>query len=156
MVGTRITDQTSRALVAQQKLYFDRGGTCREEGKLSIHDPVLKFFPDLAPAQPSENLKGMRVKDLLTMATGHQDEPPVRDSSEWTKTFLNFPVPHKPGTHFKYNTPATYMQSAIVQKFTGQKVVDYLTLDCSNRWVSKNPSGTKALKECLSVAMACT
>jgi hypothetical protein len=39
---------------------------------------------------------------------------------------LNHPVPHEPGTHFLYNTPATYMVSAIVQKQTGQTVLDYL------------------------------
>ena len=33
---------------------------------------------------------------------------------------------HKPGTFFFYNTPASYMLSAIVQKVTGQAVVDYL------------------------------
>src|SRR6266576_6992458 len=32
-------------------------GLAIEEGKLSLDDPVLKFFPDLAPAEPSENLK---------------------------------------------------------------------------------------------------
>jgi hypothetical protein len=31
-----------------------------------------------------------------------------------------------PGTHFKYNTAATFMQSAIVQKVTGQSVLDFL------------------------------
>jgi len=35
-------------------------------------------------------------------------------------------VPHKPGTHFRYNTPATYMLSAIVQKATGSTVLEYL------------------------------
>ena len=35
-------------------------------------------------------------------------------------------MPFKPGTHFLYNTSATYMQSAIVQKATGQTVLDYL------------------------------
>ena len=35
-------------------------------------------------------------------------------------------MPYKPGTHFLYNTPATYMLSAIVQKATGQTVLDYL------------------------------
>jgi CubicO group peptidase (beta-lactamase class C family) len=39
---------------------------------------------------------------------------------------MNHPVPHKPGTHFRYNTPATFMQSAIVQKATGQNLVEYL------------------------------
>ena len=36
------------------------------------------------------------------------------------------PVPFKPGTHFLYNTSATYMLSAIVQKATGMTVLDYL------------------------------
>ncbi len=35
-------------------------------------------------------------------------------------------MPFKPGTHFLYNTSATYMLSAIVQKATGMTVLDYL------------------------------
>jgi CubicO group peptidase (beta-lactamase class C family) len=108
------------------------------EGKLSLDDPVLKFFPDDAPAEPSANLKAMRVRDLLCMSTGHQTEPrlnpflasptaePKQEGQTWVKTFLAHPVPHKPGTHFLYNTAATYMQSAIVQKVTGLTVLDYL------------------------------
>ncbi len=49
-------------------------GLAVAEGKLSVDDPVLKFFPDDAPANPSANLKAMRVRDLLTMNAGHQDE----------------------------------------------------------------------------------
>lgn len=102
-------------------------GLAVEDGKLSIDDPVLKFFPDDAPAEPSENLKAMRVRDLLTMSTGHESEPRFSEGETWVKAFLAHPVPHKPGTHFKYNTPATYMLSAIVQKVTGETVLDYLT-----------------------------
>jgi CubicO group peptidase (beta-lactamase class C family) len=102
-------------------------GLAIADGKLSLDDPVLKFFPDEAPAEPSGNLKAMRVRDLLCMSTGHQIEPRLQASKEsWVKTFLAQPVPHKPGTHFLYNTAATYMQSAIVQKVTGQTVLDYL------------------------------
>ena len=108
-------------------------GLAVAEGKLSVDDEVLKFFPDEAPAEPSANLRAMRVRDLLRMSTGHQTEPALfgqADSSmrsaTWVKRFLAHPVPFKPGTHFLYNTPATYMQSAIVQKVTGQTVLDYL------------------------------
>jgi len=96
------------------------------EGKLSIDDEVLKFFPDDAPPQPSANLKAMRVRDLLCMSTGHQDEPPTGPDVVSAKSFLAQPVPFKPGTHFKYNTAATFMLSAIVQKVTGMTVLDYL------------------------------
>jgi CubicO group peptidase (beta-lactamase class C family) len=101
-------------------------GMAVAEGKLSVDDDVLKFFPDDAPADPSSKLKAMRVRDLLRMATGHETEPSVRNQPNWAKTFLAHPVPHKPGTHFLYNTAATYMLSAIVQKATGETVLDYL------------------------------
>ena len=75
----------------------------------------------------------MRVSDLLRMSTGHQTEPPLgryansADASKtWAARFLAHPVPFKPGTHFLYNTAATYMLSAIVQKATGENTVDYL------------------------------
>ncbi|NQV28554.1 MAG: serine hydrolase, partial [Rhodopirellula sp.] len=97
------------------------------EGKLNIDDKVLSFFPEDAPAEPSENLKAMRVRDLLTMSTGHAAEPWWSGDDVWIQRFLAEPVVHKPGSTFRYNTPATYMQSAIVQKVTGQTVVDYLT-----------------------------
>ncbi len=101
-------------------------GLAIAEGKLSIDDEVLKFFPDDAPKQPSKNLQAMRVSDLLRMSTGHQAEPRREPGAVWTKTFLAQPVPFKPGTHFLYNTSGTYMLSAIVQKVTGMTVLDYL------------------------------
>ncbi len=102
-------------------------GLAIAEGKLSVDDEVLKFFPEDAPSDPSKNLKLMRVSDLLRMSTGQQAEAKLADKDQpWTKTFLAQDVPFKPGSHFLYNTPATYMLSAIVQKVTGQTVLDYL------------------------------
>jgi CubicO group peptidase (beta-lactamase class C family) len=101
-------------------------GIAIAEGKLSVDDEVLKFFPDDAPAEPDKNLKSMRVSDLLRMSTGHESEPKRTAEAPWTKTFLAQAVPHKPGTHFLYNTSATYMLSAIVQKATGMTLLDYL------------------------------
>jgi CubicO group peptidase (beta-lactamase class C family)/acetyl esterase/lipase len=101
-------------------------GLAIAEGKLCLDDEVLKFFPNDVPPEPSNNLKAMRVSDLLRMSTGQQTEPPRTSEEPWTRTFLAHPVPFKPGTHFLYNTSATYMQSAIVQKATGQTVLDFL------------------------------
>ncbi len=101
-------------------------GLAIAEGKLSLDDEVLKFFPDDAPASPGENLKSMRIRDLLCMSTGQTEESPTAPDKISPKAFLAQPVPFKPGTHFKYNTPATFMLSAIVQKVTGMTVLDYL------------------------------
>jgi len=106
-------------------------GLAVAEGKLSLDDTVLSFFPEDAPAEPSDHLEAMRVRDLLRMSSGHHREDIDRFSfgaSEvpLTRAFLAMPVPHKPGTHFHYNTPASHMLSAVVQKATGQTLLDYL------------------------------
>jgi CubicO group peptidase (beta-lactamase class C family) len=105
-------------------------GLAVADGKLTVDDPVLKFFPEEGPSEPSANLRAMRVRDLLTMSTGHHNEDitdfPFNSDDSVVKAFLAKPVAHKPGTFFVYNTPASYMLSAIVQKVTGQPVVDYL------------------------------
>ena len=43
----------------------------------------------------------MRVRDLLIMSTGHQDEPPTAPDLMSPKSFLAQAVPQLPGTHFK-------------------------------------------------------
>lgn len=98
------------------------------EKKLSVEDQVISFFPDDAPPNPSENLKALRVKHLLSMSVGHDKDPTgaTRGSDNWIRSFLDVPVVHEPGTKFVYNSLATYMLSAIVQKVTGQTVIEYL------------------------------
>jgi CubicO group peptidase (beta-lactamase class C family) len=96
------------------------------EGKLSLDDEVLTAFPDDAPAEPSSQLKAMRLRDLLRMNAGHQTDPPRPVDESWRKAFLAQPVEFKPGTRFLYSTSATYMASAMVQKATGEVLLDYL------------------------------
>ena len=104
-------------------------GLAIADGKMALTDKVIDFFPDKQPAIVSENLKTMTVRDLLTMSCGHDVEPSLRGGAgqDWVTAFLAHPVVHKPGTFYLYNSMGTYMLSAIVQKVTGQKVVDYLT-----------------------------
>ncbi len=97
-------------------------------GKLALTDKVIDFFPDKLPAEVSDNLKAMTVRDLLTMSCGHDEEPTGQRGQDvdWVQAFLAWPVVHEPGTFYLYNSLGTYMCSAIVQKVTGEKVVDYL------------------------------
>ncbi len=106
-------------------------GMAVSEGRLKIEDTVLSFFPEDRPVTVSENLRTMRVKDLLTMSTGHDKDstPSLRgnDDPNWVKSFLALPVEHVPGSFFVYNSGATFMLSAIIQKLTGKTVLEYLT-----------------------------
>ncbi len=101
-------------------------GLAVTEGKLSLDDPVLPMFTDQAPAEASDHLKAMRVRDLLSMSTGHHDEAPFRTEPHRVKAFLAHPVFHKPGTFFLYNTPASNTLGSIVQRVAGASVLDYL------------------------------
>jgi CubicO group peptidase (beta-lactamase class C family) len=105
-------------------------GLAVAEGYFSIDDPVLSFFPDETPDQVNEHLAAMQVRHLLSMSTGQADDTWAymdgRAKGGWIKGFFEVPVLHAPGTYFLYNTGATYMLSAIVQKTTGMKMVDYL------------------------------
>ena len=101
-------------------------GLAIAEGKLGLDDPVLKFFPSEAPADPSENLKAMRVRDLLSMSCGHDKELKIENNAPTAKAFLAQPVAFKPGTHFQYNTYGSYMLSVIVTKVTGQTSLEFL------------------------------
>lgn len=105
-------------------------GLAVAEGRLTVDDPVLKFFPDDAPAQPGANLQAMRVRHLLSMNTGHQEDTMQSvfgcREDNWARAFLALPVERAPGTWFVYNTGATYMLSAIITKLTGESVLDYL------------------------------
>jgi CubicO group peptidase (beta-lactamase class C family) len=111
-------------------------GLAIADGKLSLDDPVLSFFPEDAPTNAGTWLKAMRVRDLLIMSCGQNSNTVAQlgqgfrhsaQSGENTvRAFLAAPLECKPGTLFVYNTPGTYMLSAIVQKATGQTVSDYL------------------------------
>ena len=104
-------------------------GLAIADGKMALTDKIIDFFPDKLPAEVSDNLKAMTVRDLLTMTCGHDAEPSGFRSGEdtdWVQAFLAQPVVHEPGTFYLYNSLGTYVLSAIVQKVTGEKVVDYL------------------------------
>jgi CubicO group peptidase (beta-lactamase class C family) len=105
-------------------------GFAVHEGLLSVDDRVVSFFPEALPPTVSDNLAAMRVRDLLAMATGHELDTLdalFRDpDGDWARAFLARPVDRTPGTHFVYNSGATYMLSAIVQRRTGMRISEYL------------------------------
>ncbi len=105
-------------------------GLAVAEGRLTIEDRVVDFFPEDAPAEISPNLAAMQVRHLLAMAGGHADDVMAALFAEpegnWVRAFLAQPIQHAPGTHFAYDSGTSYMLSAIVQRLTGTTVLEYL------------------------------
>ncbi len=126
-------------------------GFAAEEGLLSLNDLILAHFPELLPENPAEHMKNMRIRDLLRMSTGHQNDPSPtvkgRKDGAWIKAFLESPVENKPGTHFLYNSAGSYVLGAIVQKVSGKTLEEYLRprlfepLGIEPPYWSKSPEG---------------
>jgi CubicO group peptidase (beta-lactamase class C family) len=102
-------------------------GFAVSEGRLKVSDKVISFFPDKLPSVVNENLAALEIKHLLSMSVGNEKEPMgIILGQDWVKDFLASPIENQPGSKFLYNSAATYMLSAIIQKVTGQKTIEYL------------------------------
>ncbi|MCL1900123.1 MAG: beta-lactamase family protein [Promicromonosporaceae bacterium] len=106
---------TARALFAAR----------REQGFLP------EMFVDVAAA--ATRLEALEVRHALSMNTGHTRDTTGRlrvameNGPSWTASILAEPAEHLPGTHFHYNSGASHLLSAVIQRHTGQSLRDYLT-----------------------------
>lgn len=128
---TPYTADTPHILFSLSKSFTSSAiGLAVAEGRLSVDDKVVSFFPEELPSEVSENLAAMRIRDLLAMSTGHDTDSTgalhAAEDGNWVRAFLAHPVVHKPGTHFVYNSGATYMLSAILQRVVGVTLLEYL------------------------------
>ena len=99
-------------------------GIAIEEGRLRTDSRVADFFPMTHP--DSTNYRQMTVRDLLTMASGIAPDWNFRNTeTQWTRFWLSKPI-GSPGRKFKYDSMCTYLLSVILQKVTGQRLIDYL------------------------------
>ena len=104
-------------------------GIAEAEGLLSIEDDVVQLFPDKTPADASEATRAMKVRHLLSMASGHAEDTRramARDGTDLVRGFLSIPPDKEPGTLFCYNQGCTYTLSALITRLTGERLLDYL------------------------------
>lgn len=100
-------------------------GIAYTEGIVRLDERLIDIFPDESPAEPSENLKLLTVRDVLCMGCGMDTMP--MDSEHWIRDFMHTPVNHRPGTTYMYNSTGSTLLGAIVRKKTGEGLHEYLT-----------------------------
>jgi CubicO group peptidase (beta-lactamase class C family) len=105
-------------------------GLANSEGLVTLDDRVVELLPHDLPAEIDDRLSALTVRHLLTMTTGHAaDTVNLADASHgdnWARIILAKPLEFTPGTHYVYNSGATHLLAAIVQRVTGQRLLDYL------------------------------
>ncbi len=112
------------ALMSHTKTYAGTAvGIAVTEGLVKLEDRLIDIFPDQAPAEPSENLKKLKVQDVLCMGAGMPRMP--RQELDWVKAFLANEIVYEPGTRFIYSTSCELL-AAIVRQVSGLGLMDYL------------------------------
>ena len=118
-----------------------------EDGKLDIDERVVDIFPEYVPADADANLREVRVRDLLTMNTGMKKDHSVAAESDWLKAFFRKTFAAKPGMAFKYDSDATYVLAAIVERRSGKKLMEFLKerlfdkIGIEKAWSTTSPQG---------------
>lgn len=102
-------------------------GLLIDDGKINLQDPVANYFPEYLPEKPHRYVSEVTVRDLLMMAT-HLEGTSYRYGDEhFVRSFFQDQRPkHKPGAVFHYDTSATTVLCAIVEKVAGQKICEYM------------------------------
>lgn len=97
------------------------------EGRLSLDDTVVSFFPNRAVHASDSGINKMTIRHLITMTSGsNADEVNTIRQLDWIDFFLKSKLNSPPGARFHYNSINSYMLSAILRKVTGCGLVEYL------------------------------
>ncbi len=93
-------------------------GLLEADGLIDVEAPVDRYLG-------GDNPYGLTVRHLLTMNTGHsRDQTAALPFS--IPAVLESPRDYAPGSHFAYNSPASYALSAIATAVGGRSLTDLL------------------------------
>ena len=102
-----------------------------EEGKLSVKDPVSKYFPNLTRA------KDITLLDLMNHASGYPDYYPLDfvdrrmlqpiEADELLRQYAGGKLDFEPGTRFSYSNTGFILLGRVVEKVSGEEFGAFLT-----------------------------
>lgn len=102
-------------------------GLLLDDGRLSLDDRVVDFFPDKTTPITRLRHKDLTVRHLLTMTAGVSfNEASSAVETDWIKGFFSSQS-GKTGKAFSYNSLNTYLLSAIVKRVSGEGLTAFLT-----------------------------
>jgi len=100
----------------------------QEEGKLSVADPLSKYFTEFKSREIADKVT---VMHLLTHTSGLPDNRPVSENPEffitakdyenWTPVMQAEKLVFEPGERYEYSNPAFNGLALIIEKVSGQK-----------------------------------
>jgi CubicO group peptidase (beta-lactamase class C family) len=99
----------------------------RDEGKLSLEDSLIKYFPEFKNKEIAQKVK---IKHLLTHSSGLPDIRPVQeqrefyltadDAQNWQPVTQADSLEFEPGTRYEYSNPGFNALALIIEKVSGK------------------------------------
>jgi len=103
----------------------------QEEGKLSIDDPIAKYFPELTRAND------VKIRNILSHTSGYEDYAPQDYTiPAWTKPttadkvvheWATRPLDFEPGSQYQYSNTNFNIAGLIVEKVSGEPFWSFLS-----------------------------
>ena len=112
-------------------------GIAIDQGKISLDDKLVSFFPDRTIANLDARKNDITIRDLVSMTSGldcvyEPNEPTVRAmeaSPDWVQFGLDLPMAYRPGAHWEYCGVDMHLLSAVLQKATGMSALEFARLN---------------------------
>jgi CubicO group peptidase (beta-lactamase class C family) len=102
-------------------------GLMAEEGKLSLDDSIVIYFPEKVPKDVHPWIAQMTIRDMLKMETCRSITTyKLNPEKDWVESFFTTEPSHEPGTLFYYDTSASHTLCALVERLSGMPMLDYL------------------------------
>jgi CubicO group peptidase (beta-lactamase class C family) len=106
----------------------------RDEGKLSLEDPVSKWIPEFANMElPTRDTAPLKIRQILSHSAGFPEDNPWGDQqlsatdddmTNWLRRGIPFSTP--PGTRYEYSNYAFGLLGRIVAKASGVPYEQYV------------------------------
>ncbi len=108
-------------------------GIAIEQGKLTLDQPMVSFFPDRTIENMTEGKERVTVEHLASTMSGldctwQPDEPTLdemRAADDWIQFALDRPMVAEPGSRWEYCSPDFHLLSAILTSATGMTALDF-------------------------------
>jgi CubicO group peptidase (beta-lactamase class C family) len=109
-------------------------GIAIDQGKLTLDQPMVSFFPGRTVANLDDPKKKITVRHLASMSSGldslglEADEGTLTEmqaNKDWIQFALDRKVVSEPGTRFVYDSPGMHLLSAILQQATGMTAFEF-------------------------------
>ena len=102
-------------------------GILAGDGKLRLDDPIVDYFPEWVDERTHPMLREVTIRNMLMMSTCYDRAmySPLGDR-DWTRPFFFGEPTHPAGTLFHYDTSASQVMCALVEKLTGGDILAFL------------------------------